>query len=211
MSLLCLRLGEKALNSWLCLLAVAMNIFVIKQITILGMEVTATDALAVGYLLGLALIQEYFGTKAAQYHIFLSFICSLGFVCLSMVELLYQPNHLDHAHSYLTFIFLPMPRIFMASLTSFLVIQFIDIFVFRKLSQKLKGKFFTQRTAICLLISQVLDTFIFTYLALSGMEINFANIILFSIAIKILIICISLPFAKFSKRIDITFVERRSI
>lgn len=178
-----------------------MNLFVIKQINIWKFEVTSSDALAVGYLLGLALIQEYYGTKAARNHILLSFICSIGFLLLSMVQLLYVPNHLDTSHSSFVTILSLMPRIFMASIISFLIIQFVDIFLFQKLRIKLSGKWFAGRTAICLVISQVLDTYIFTYLALYKAVPHLRDIIIFSLVIKLSVTGISLPFANLSKRI----------
>src|SRR5690554_7549504 len=64
--LLTLRLGERALHAWLCVIAVAMNLFVSKQISLFGLEVTATDALAVSYLLGFNLLQEFYGKQVAR-------------------------------------------------------------------------------------------------------------------------------------------------
>lgn len=201
MSLFCLRLGEKALNSWLCLVAIAMNLFVIKQINVCTLEVTSSDALTIGYFLGLSLIQEYFGSQAARKHVFLSFTCSLGFVLLSFVQLLYQPNHLDNSHHLFVSLLTPMPRIFIASIFSFLFIQFLDIFLFQKLRTKWSGKWFTGRVGICLVISQVLDTIIFSYLALYKLIPNIFDVMVFSLIIKLIVIITSLPFANLSRRV----------
>lgn len=200
-SLLCLRLGEKTLNSWLCLLAVAMNLFVIKQITLFGMEVTATDALAVGYLLGLVLIQEYYGTQSARRHVLISFICSFGFLFLSFCQCIYLPNQFDMAHSYFMAILSPMPRLFAASFISFLIIQMVDISIFQWLRKKLNGSWFTGRAGICLVISQVLDTIIFSYAGLYNLVPNLGHVMIVSFIIKIIVIILSLPFAKLSKKI----------
>lgn len=202
-SLICLRLGEKTLNSWLCLLAVAMNLFVIKQINLFGMEVTATDAMAVGYLLGLVLIQEYYGTKSARKHVLISFICSLGFMLLSFFHLLYDPNRLDVTHPYFVAILSPMPRLFAASFASFLIIQMVDISIFQWLRNKLNGSWFTGRAGICLVISQILDTLIFSYAGLYGLVPNLWDVMIVSFIIKIIVIMLSLPFTTLSRKIFI--------
>lgn len=201
MSLFCLRLGEKALNSWLCLVAIAMNLFVIKQINVCTLEVTSTDALTIGYFLGLSLIQEYFGVQAARRHVFLSFACSLGFVLLSLVQLLYKPNHLDMSHHQFVCILTPMPRIFFASIVSFLLMQLLDISIFQRIRKKWSGKWFTGRVGICLVISQVLDTIIFSYLGLYKLIPNLFDVMMFSLIIKLFVIIASLPFANLSHKI----------
>lgn len=201
MSLFCLRLGEKALNSWLCLVAIAMNLFVIKQINVCTLEVTSTDALTIGYFLGLSLIQEYFGTQAARRHVFLSFACSFGFVLLSLVQLLYKPNHLDMSHHLFVSILKPMPRIFIASIISFLLIQLVDITIFQKMRERFSGKWFTGRVGISLVISQVLDTIIFSYLALYKLIPNLFDVMIFSLIIKLFVIIVSLPFANLSHKV----------
>jgi len=201
MSLFCLRLGEKALNSWLCLVAIAMNLFVIKQINVCTLEVTSTDALTIGYFLGLSLIQEYFGTQAARRHVFLSFACSFGFILLSLVQLLYEPNHLDMSHHQFAAILKPMPRIFIASIFSFLFIQLLDIAIFQKMRKRFSGKWFTGRVGISLIISQFLDTIIFSYLALYKLIPNLLDVMIFSLIIKFFVIVASLPFANLSHKV----------
>jgi hypothetical protein len=201
-SLFCLRLGEKALNSWLCLLAIAMNLFILKQVTILTFAVTSTDALAIGYFFGLSLIQEYFGKEAARRHILLSICCTIAFMLISFVQLLYRPNNFDNSHHVFVALLTPMPRIFLASLFSFLLIQFLDVSLFQKLRLRWSGRWFTGRVGICLIISQIIDTVIFTYLALYRLMPSLLDVIVFSLAIKLFIIIASLPFVSLSHKVQ---------
>jgi uncharacterized integral membrane protein (TIGR00697 family) len=100
LSLFALRFGKELLISWLSLLAVAMNLFVLKQITLFGLSVTSSDALGVGYLLGLNLIQEFFGRKTARQTVWISLFIASGFVLLSQIHLAYAPNRYDLAQSH---------------------------------------------------------------------------------------------------------------
>lgn len=191
-------MGLSALHSWLCLLGIAMNLFINKQVSILSFNVTATDAIAIGYLLGLNIIQEYFGKKEAQKHVKIFFLVSFGFLILSHMHLWYVPNAYDTTHQAYVEVLSNLPRILIASLFSFLVIQFLDISFFNFLKNKFKN-FFTTRAFFSLTLSQILDTFIFSLIGLWGIVENLKDIILVSLAIKILIIFMASPFLTISK------------
>jgi uncharacterized PurR-regulated membrane protein YhhQ (DUF165 family) len=59
-SLLALKRGSAALTTWITVQALLANLFVLKQITLFGLNVTASDGFAIGSLLGINLLQEYF-------------------------------------------------------------------------------------------------------------------------------------------------------
>jgi uncharacterized integral membrane protein (TIGR00697 family) len=199
LSVLTLKLGEKALNSWLCLVAIAMNLFVTKSVDIGNLSVTATDSLAVGYMLGLALIQENFGRHAARQHVLICFIVSVGFALLSSLHLLYEPNEFDVMHGVFVALLRPMPRLLFASLASFLLIQLMDIAVFQWLRTRWEGKCLSLRTGICLTLSQICDTVVFSYLGLWGLVPNLWHVILLSLAVKMCVVVLSTPFVELSK------------
>lgn len=201
MALIALRLGKESLIAWLSILAVAMNLFVLKQITLFGLNVTASDALAVGYLLGLNLIQEFFGRSLARKTVWVSFFASCGFTILSQMILNYAPNSFDLAHTHFLFIFSPAPRLMLASLASFLIVQLVDLAFFQFLRLKTHGKYLTLRTTAALILSQMLDTLLFSFLGLYGLVASVAHVIIMSLAIKGIIILLSAPFISLSKRI----------
>ncbi|NGX54165.1 MAG: hypothetical protein K1000chlam4_00890 [Chlamydiae bacterium] len=198
LTLFALRLGREALVAWLALLIVAVNLFVLKQITLFGLSVTCSDALAVGYLLGLNLIQEFFGQKFARKTVWITFFISLSFLCLSQIHLAYRPNGFDTTHSHFSALLTPMPRIIFASIFTFLLVQFFNIILFSRLSNHTS---FAGRTLITLLTSTVLDTLIFSFLGLYGIVANLPHVILLSIAVKSLVSLLSVPFVMLSKRV----------
>jgi len=196
-----LRLGKEAMIAWLSLLAVALNFFVLKQTTLFGCQVTCSDALAVGYLLGLNLIQEFFGQKIARKTIWISFYISLSFVILSQIHLTYQPNSFDLTQRHFVALLHPMPRIIAASFTSFLLVQCLDLWFFNFLRSKTRGKYLTLRATIALICSQTLDTLLFSFLGLYGLIANIHDVIFFSLIVKGIVIFASAPFVFLSKKV----------
>jgi uncharacterized integral membrane protein (TIGR00697 family) len=201
LTLFALRYGFHFMLAWLCLLALAMNLFVLKQINLFGLSVTSSDALAVGYLLGLNLIQEFFGQKEARKCIWISLFISLSFVLLSQIHLLYLPNQFDLTQGHFRALLAPMPRIIFASLFSFMVVQVVDLKFFSFLKKKTGGKYLPGRTAAALVVSQLLDTLLFSFLGLYGLVAAIFPIILLSLAVKGITIFLSTPFVSLAKKV----------
>lgn len=196
-----LRLGKEALVAWLCLLACTMNLFVLKQIDLFTLQITSCDALAVGYLLGLNLIQEFFGKTLARKTMWIALFLSLSFVILSQIHLFYQPNSHDVTHFFYAQLLQPMPRLFIASFASFLIVQWCDIRFFSYLTTKTKGRYLTLRVTSSLLISHLLDTLLFSFLGLYGSVAHIGHVIVVAFLIKCALIFLSTPFIYLSKKL----------
>lgn len=195
-----LRLGDRALNAWLCLLSISMNLFVLQQIDLFGLTVTSTDAMAVGYVLGLNLIQEYFGRRAAIRHIILAVFINIFFLVLVHTNLLFIPAKCDVMRENFVTIFSHFPRVIVASLFSFGLIQLLDVKFFGYLKNFFKGKHLWIRGGLSLFMFHIIDTFVFSFLGLYGMVDHIWDVILFSLIVKLLIIPLNLPYLAFSKR-----------
>jgi queuosine precursor transporter len=198
--LIALRFGKQALIALLAMIMVAMNFFTIKQIDLLGLHVTTCDALSVGYLLGLNLIQEVFGKKSARRVFLICLFVAIAFCLLSMIQLVYIPNRFDDTQSAFTKILLPSARLIFASLLSFVVVLFFDLKLFAYLREKTQGKFFSLRMVLSIFISECLDTFIFTFAGLWGLVHSLFEIAVLSLAIKTITIALFTPFTALSKR-----------
>ena len=70
----------------------------------------------------------------------------------------------------------------------FFVVQQIDIRLFSFLKNKLPNLSFAGRAAIALVISQFLDTFLFSFAGLYGVVASIIDIIIMSFFIKIIVI-----------------------
>ncbi|KKQ49546.1 MAG: hypothetical protein US69_C0004G0030 [candidate division TM6 bacterium GW2011_GWF2_38_10] len=194
-----LWLGELALGALLCLLGVLSNVFVAKQIMLFGWAVTCSDVYAVGCIFCLNLIQEFFGRVQARRVIITSFFCLAVFLFMSQMHLVYVPNQFDVTHAHYAMIFGIMPRITLASLMSYVSVQYFDTFVFSLLSGWFCGRFFGLRMVISLIVSQLLDTVLFSVMGLYGIVASIGHVIIVSLAIKLIIIFCSAPLICFVK------------
>lgn len=193
-----LRLGKGALTAWIALQTILANLFVLKQIYFFGFEVTCSDVFAIGCLFGLNLLQEYFGKESAQKAAWTCFFAMLFFVVMSQIHLLYIPSLHDTTQISFKTLLSASPRLLIASLISFVIVQQIDLRVFRKLSSHFTS--FTLRSGLSLCLSQFIDTALFSFLGLYGLVANLFDIIFISFLIKALIIFCMSPFTLLAKR-----------
>lgn len=195
-----LRLGKNALIALAAFQAALANLFVVKQIGLFGLTVTCSDVFAVGGILTLNLLQEYFGKEAAAQAVRISFFCLLFFALMSQLHLLYSPADADQTHAAFKTIFSSSPRILLASVSVFYLVQKIDVRLFSWLKTFYEGKRLPWRIGLSLLLSQFLDTVLFSFLGLYGIVASVGSIILVSLAVKYAIVSCSSALVVFSKR-----------
>ena len=196
-----LRLGKEALVATIALFGVLSNLFVVKQITLFGLHATAADAFSVGMLLGLNLLQEYFGKKIAKQAIWISFFCLLLYTGASQLHLAYTPSILDLRHIHFASIMRFAPRITMASLAVYLFVQHLDRYLYGKLQIRFGKNFLLIRNVGLIAIIQLLDTALFSLLGLYGVMENLVQITVVSYGVKLLALIIATPFISLSKKL----------
>jgi queuosine precursor transporter len=199
-----LRLGKEALVSLVVLNSILANLFVSKQITLFGLNATASDSLAIGATLSLNLIQEFYGKTQAIKTIWISFAAMLFYTLISQLHLAYLPNSFDTCHQAYLFILGNTPRILAASLSVYLVVQQLDTRLYAFLKKHYQGTPFLIRNNISIGCTQLLDTILFSFLGLYGIIDNIGQLIIFSYLIKLITILITTPFLALSKKITHT-------
>ncbi len=193
-----LRLGKEALFSWICLQAILANLFVTKQISCFGFTITCSDAFAIGSFLSLNLLQEYYGKLSCKKASYMAFYLMLFFTLASKIHLLFTPSPHDTTHPSFVTILTATPRLVIASLLSFFLMQRLDIWLFNYFKNNWKAPL-SRRSTASLLISQLFDTICFTYLGLYGSVASCGDIILVSYLVKCIIIFLSTPLINLSK------------
>lgn len=186
-----LYLGKEALIVYICLCALLANWFVIQQITLFSLTVTASDSFIIGAMLGSNLLQEYYGKEAAKKGLFLSFFALALFLVLSLIHIFYLPAPQDTTHSSFVVVLQRTPRIIVSSISVFFLVQRWDLWFFSYLQKKFSFHKLQLRLGISLFVSQLLDTLLFSYLALYGEVAFFWHIVFLSVMIKIGIISAS--------------------
>lgn len=190
-TLYALRLGAPALIGLMSLLIVCANLFVCKCIDIVGFEVTATDALAVGAGLCLNLLREFYGAEQSKRAIGISFFLLIVFLLIGQTVLWFEPSSCDHAHALLSELLALMPRLVIASLIAYAVSQTFDWWLYGYLKKQTGSKFFALRNLASLSLSQLIDTILFTVIGLWGIVPNPVHVIIFCYAAKFLTACIT--------------------
>jgi queuosine precursor transporter len=183
-----LKLGREALTAWVALQAILANLFVIKQMVLFGFNVTCSDVFAIGSIFGLNLLQEHFGQNTARRAAKICFYFMLFFALMSQVHLLYEPSLHDISHPSFVTILSPAPRLLLASLATFFLVQQIDLRFFAFLKNRFTKMPLMARNGISLTLSQFLDTVLFSFFGLFGEVANILDIIFVSFALKLLIV-----------------------
>ena len=177
--------------------AILANVFVLKQISLFGLEVTSCDVYAVGAVLSLNLLQEVHGAEASKQAIWLSGAALLFFVCMSQFHLWYLPGVHDQVNSSLTSVFNSLPKIVFSSLGVFCAIQWIDFYLYAYVKRCLGEKHLFLRLSGTMLLVQALDTIGFAWFALAGEVASIWQIIIMSYLIKVIIILFAAPISAF--------------
>jgi hypothetical protein len=147
-----LYLGQAALVAFVCLQCVLANLFVIKQITLFSFTATCSDAFTIGSVLGLNLLQEYYGREITRKTIWINFILLLFYAVVSQIR-------------------------------------------------TLKDRLLIIRNYASIVVTQLLDTVLFTFLGLYGIIDNLWEVVIISYSIKLLAIVVATPFVGFSRKI----------
>ncbi len=206
-TMLCLVVGKQAVNAWLTVVDIALNLMILKQVNLFGLDVTATKAMGVSYILGLNLMQEYYGRKEAKIHVLIAALCTFGFVGLQQLHMLFEPNTYDTTQLHYSAIFTAMPLITSLSFITFILVQLVDIRFFQYLRDLMGAKNFTGRVVISLMLAQTLDTLIF-YPVMGFLDNTWNNIwhiVGFTLLIKFVIIFLVAPYSALANK----FVGKR--
>ncbi|MEX0849011.1 MAG: queuosine precursor transporter [Candidatus Dependentiae bacterium] len=197
--LIALRMGKQALITFVAMQTIFANLFVLKQICLCSFDATASDAYAIGGLLGLNLLQEYYGKEDTKCAIWISFFIAIVFAIVSQLHLLYIPLASDMTQSAYCAILSATPRIVGASLITYLIVQYFDATLYGYLKKHMHQRFYIMRNYISVSISQLLDTILFSFLGLYGIVENVWHIILVSYVIKLAIVGLATPFLIFAR------------
>jgi len=188
-----LKISKETLVTTIAIYCILANLFVLKQITLFGLHPTASDAFSVGAILGLNLLQEYFGKHAAKKAIWTCFFALTLYTIVSQIHLLYLPSIHDITSAHYDPILTFMPRIALASISVTLLVQHIDRILYAFLKTKFQNKQFLLRNLISLFLVQIIDTVLFSFAGLYGIISNIGDVILVSFLVKVATILISVP------------------
>ncbi|MCL4380279.1 queuosine precursor transporter [Candidatus Dependentiae bacterium] len=178
--------GKSALIALISLLIVLANVLILKEIAVVGLCITATDALSIGAGIGLSLLQYRWGREVALQGIIISFGCAVAAGCLTQLHIWYLPTLQDTAHAPYAAIFSMVPQIIAASLLSYVCCQLIELRILALLRTHATALPFELQGWIAVCVSATVDTVLFSLLALYGIVSNIMHIIVVSLIVKLI-------------------------
>lgn len=166
--------GKTGLYCASAIATVLANIEVAVLINAFGMEQTLGNVLFASTFLVTDILSECEGKKAANKAVWLGVFSSLFFLLLSQSWRIYIPSENDMIHSSIQAVFSNTPRMIVASLVVYAISQLFDVWLYHKWWAFTEKKFSDKRKFLWLrnngstLISQILNTALFTLFAFWG-------------------------------------------
>ena len=166
--------GKSGLYCISAIAAVFANIEVLVLINAFGMEQTLGNVLFAATFLVTDILSEREGRKFANKAVMIGIFSQVFFLVLSQSWLLYTPSENDGAMGAISQIVSSTPRMILASLSVYAISQFFDVWLYHKWWDFTKNKFKNTDKFLWLrnngstLLSQLLNTLLFTVIAFAG-------------------------------------------
>lgn len=166
--------GRAGLYCLSCAATILANIEALILVNAFGMEQTLGNVLFAVTFLITDILSECEGKKAANKAVWLGIFTSVFFLLLSQSWLLYIPAESDWAMGSIKAVFSNTPRMLIASFVVYAASQMFDVWLYHKwwaLTEEKTGdrrKFLWLRNNGSTLLSQLLNSFLFTLLAFWG-------------------------------------------
>ncbi len=161
--------GKAGLYLWVPIAVIIANIQVTKTVELFGLTATLGNIVYATSFLVTDILSENYGRKDAARAVGMGFFSLIVLTVLMNLALFFIPDSSDFAHSSLSTIFSIMPRIAIGSLAAYGISQLHDIWAYDFWGKKFSGvKFIWIRNNLSTMVSQLLDTAIFTLIAFWG-------------------------------------------
>ena len=166
--------GKKGLLAFNVLATLIANIEVLILVRAFGVEMTLGNVLFASTFLITDIMSENHSRKEANRAVIISTLCSVFFILISQMWLLYTPSENDWASGSFHTIFSSTPRIVCASLGVYLISQLTDVWLYHKWWDWCKKKFGDSSRGLWIrnngstMISQLLNTLLYTFFAFYG-------------------------------------------
>lgn len=166
--------GKTGLYCVSAIATVLANIEVAILINAFGMEQTLGNVLFASTFLVTDILSECEGKKKANKAVWLGVFSSLFFLLLSQSWQIFVPSENDFIHDSIKTVFSNTPRMIIASLVVYAISQLFDVWLYHKWWAFTEKKFGDKRKFLWLrnngstLISQILNTALFTLFAFWG-------------------------------------------
>ncbi len=197
--------GKNGLFAYAVFATLLGNIAVCKCVDLFGLSTTAGNVLYASTFLVTDILSEKYGKQDAKKAVKYSFTIMVLWLIGTQMILLFTPNANDYINDSLSVVFGLVPRVTIASLIGFVCSQNIDVLLYHFIWKKTgeDKKMLWLRNNGSTLISQAVDTIIFTFLAFWGTYPNdvFFSILITTYVFKAIVAVIDTPFIYIARKI----------
>ena len=189
--------GKVGLYCWMAIVAILANIQVLKTVELFGMVATLGNVIYGTSFLATDILAENHSKKEARRGVWIGFFSLISTVIIMTVCLQFIPHDSDFAQGSLETIFSIMPRIALASLATYLISNFHDIWAYNYWRKKFSGfRNIWIRNNLSTITSQLIDSVIFCSIAFIGVfEWSvFWQIFISTFVIKLIVAACDTPF-----------------
>ncbi|MCR8982667.1 queuosine precursor transporter [Brevibacillus laterosporus] len=207
--LVCYRFfGKVGLYAWIGFATVLANIQVVKIVELFGFAMTLGNTMYATIYLCSDLLNEKYGQEQAKRAVWFGFFTLITTTIIMQMALKFVPHPDGLAkQDALAMIFGLMPRLAIASLTSYFISQFLDVRIYtflKKICPKRNQLWIRNNGST--LISQLVDTVLFCTIAFLGelpMDVWF-DILITTYLIKFVVSAASTPFLYIARNFTFT-------
>ncbi len=161
--------GRIGLYAWVPLAAVVANVQVVKLVEFFGIAATLGNIVYASSFLVTDILSENYGKNEAKRAVYVGLFSLVAMTMLMNLALVFTPASDDFAQDSLVTIFGFMPRIAGASLLAYFVSQHHDVWAYDFWRHRFPSvRFLWLRNNASTMVSQFIDSSLFTFLAFWG-------------------------------------------
>lgn len=200
---------KEGVFAWSVLATIAYNIEVMILVHAFGADMTLGNILFASTFLATDILSENYDKKTADKAVGMSIVTSILFLAISQSWFLYHPAAQDTASPQIRAVFSQTPRLILASVAVYILVQFMDVALYHRIwhfTEKKSGskqKFLWLRNNAATLLSQLVNSFLYNWLAFYG-TYSTRTLVSISLSSFVIFIVTSLadtPFIYLSRRI----------
>lgn len=201
--------GKKGLLIWNCVALIMANIEVIILIDAFGLTMTLGNVCFASSFLVTDLLCEKYTRKDANMTVLTGFLVTIVFVLITQFWLLYTPAESDTVMPHFVGIFTNTPRVILAGIIVYLIVQLLDIKLYyywwevTKKFNKDESRYMWVRNNFSTIIAQFFNAALFNIIAFYGIFSNqdLINVIISTFIIYVIMALLDTPFLYISRRI----------
>lgn len=193
--------GKTGLYLWTGIGMIISNIEVLKLVDMFGFTVTLGNVVYGSTFLATDILSEKYGKEDAKKTVYIGFFTMLTLVLATTLMINFTPSKDDFVQSSFVTIFSLIPRLTIAGLGTYCISQMFDIWAYHKIKAKTGDKKLWLRNNGSTLISQFVDTVVFTLIAFTGIYPidQVIELIFTSYIIKLAVSLLDTPFIYIAK------------